>query len=673
MPYIRQDVFSVGEVDEINFNETSSALYLKSLKSALNFLITDTGKATKRTGFKNINSLSSEPVGALITPNTRLFNFLAADGQYYIIFATNLLFSFYKISTNAFVAPVVTPYTEAQLGDLQATNGENNIIFVHPEHIPARLDEIAGVFSYLPFVFAVQPSFDFGKVVYNPSTAVMAGGTTATFTLTLASPAPAFTADWIGGIVIGGGANANDPIGYGIITSVAVAVTTIIKGTVKIQFKDVLLAAGFKGSDYSIRQPVFTTALGFPGSVIFYQNRIWFGNTKSLKNTMFGSKINQFDNFDVGVGNPPDAIVYTIGDTNTGEIIFLNAGKQIEIYTRNIEYVAPQPQGEALTPSTFSIRPQSSYGVSDLCEPISYENDSYFIGRGGKSLFRFQFQGLGEAYLAENISVASAHLIKQPRRRAIVQSTVNSQENYLFYLNPDSTLTVYQFSDIANINAFTPLQVGNGIATGDIIIGDSVLVFDIIDVDNKIYMLVSLPQSLKFILVRFDEDVYHDFYQVKNLPLNGIVTGLTDYEGYTVSVAFNGQDFGDYKVAGGSITVVIPPSFVPGDSTIGFTYDAELKPLSIFDGERLTDAFKKTSYVYVDFFQTIDFRLNGKLVPYQTFAEIQAGDPLMPKTGRVRLGTGNGYQLTEDVTISQSTPLSLTILAISYQVEGELI
>jgi len=658
MAYVRQDSFQFGEIDEINFNETSSPFYLKSLKSAKNMLVSNTAKLVKRTGFKNIKSLSDETIGPKLTADTRMFGFFAEDNEYYIIFATNLEFSFYKVSDGSFVTPIATPYVNAELKNIKDTNGENNIIFVHPDNIQARLDESAGTFTYTPFSFAQQPVYDFGDVNYNSAVTTMAGGTTVTFTLTVTG-VTTFTTDWVGGLVIGGGNNINDPIGYGVITSVVVGANTVFTGTVKIDFKD----GTFSGSDFSIRKPIYSATLGFPSAVILFQNRLWFANTKTLKNTIAGSKINQFDNFDVGIGRDNDAIIDTLGDTNAGEIEFLNSGKQIEIYTRNFEYVSPQPNGIALTPSSFTARLQSSYGVSKDFQPINYGNNSYYMGRGGKSLFKFEFQGLGESYASENISFVSSHLIKSPTSSAVVQSTINSQENYLFLLNNDSTLTCYQFSDAAAINSFTPLTFGDE---------TNVNIIDIIDIDNKFYMLVFLKTSSKYILARFDEDFYHDFYQVKTLPANGVITGLTDYEGYTVSVVFEGQGFGDYVVSSGQITVD-NPDMDTGDCTVGLTYNVEIKPLSPFDGAKLTDAFKKTSFIYIDYFNSLNFNVNGKLVPYKTFAEIQAGDELMPKTGTAKISTAKGWRITQDIEITQSSPLPLSILSISYQIQGDLI
>jgi len=667
MVYIRQDAFSVGEVDEVNYLETQSPFYLKALKKAENFLINDTGKAVKRTGFRNINTLSNEAIGPDLTDQSRMFPFFAKEGGHYIIIATDLKFHFYSIFDDMFKTPIDTPYTNDQLNDLDFTTTTNNVVlFVHSEHIPARLTEAIGVFTYTPLNFAILPAYDLNTVDYNSSTAVLSGGTTAEFTLTV-DGSLSFTTAWVGGVVIGEFGNSiEEPNGYGIITEVTPGATTIFKGTVKIDFKD----GNYKGRDFSIRQPVFTPALGFPSVVTFFQNRIFYANTITLKNTIFGTQINKFDNLDVGVGRDTDAIIYTIGYKDAGEITHLNSGKQLEIFTLNHEYVVPQPDGQAVTPSNFSAPRQSSYGTDPTFKPLTYENNSYFLGRGGTSLFRFKFEGIGRDYSSENVSVLAEHLIKNPNRGVLLQSTTFAQENYLFMHNPtDASLTAYQFSDVARINAFTDITFGTQF---------EVQPHDLANVNNDLYMLVelTLQSSQKRLLAKYVEnDVHHDMYIDVTVPENGIVTGLSDYEGYTVSVLLLGgiEYLGDYLVTGGQITIDNPGFPRAGDGTVGITYNCALTPLSLLAGEKSTDALKKSSYVYVDYFQSLDFKINGKIVPFQTFEQIQSGVPLLPTSGRARIGTSKGWGLSEDLFITQTTPLFLTILAIAYQIEGELI
>ena len=125
--------------------------------------------------------------------------------------------------------------------------------------------------------------------------------------------------------------------------------------------------------------------------------------------------------------------------------------KQLEIYCQNDEFACPQRnENSALTPSTFSVRQQSSpYGSSKLLKPITYIPMTlpYYATKTGKALINFHFNGIGLTYTSSNISAPSSHLVKSPTNRALLRGTDLSQDNFIYFLNPDDdTITTFQFA-----------------------------------------------------------------------------------------------------------------------------------------------------------------------------------------------------------------------------------
>ncbi|WP_010597619.1 hypothetical protein [Rickettsiella massiliensis] len=343
------------------------------------------------------------------------------------------------------------------MADLDYTNDNDSLILVHKEYPPARItikDYDKSLFIYEVLNLYPLPAYDFGDVIYNKGDASISGDA-HTITLTLTN-APGFTDDWIGGQIIGGGTTEVSPLGYAIITKVAYQADKVIF-TGKVQIPFLINGASTSATQYSVRKAAFSQNMGYPSKVIFFQNRLWFANTKTLNNTIFGSKINAPVNFDVGVGQDTDAIIYTLGQSDSGGIVWMNGGKQLEIYTANYEFVAPQEQNTGLTPGTFSVRQQAAYGVSEKLKPISYLNDSYYLNKTGNAIINFRFQGLGQSYLASNISQAASHLVKNPVKAVLLRGTDTSQDNFIYFLNPDHTITTFQFAHEVNLAALTPM------------------------------------------------------------------------------------------------------------------------------------------------------------------------------------------------------------------------
>lgn len=665
---IRQTMFSTGEVDEINWKRTDVDSYLSAAQSLHNLEVGTTGLAKKRKGMSLQMVLT-----AYAENNSRIYEFVDNNQNYYMVISVNLAFHVFKVADNdfTFYQTVVTPYVTANLPTIDYTQDNDSIIFAHGSYAPARIyissysDPVNPTFAYAALDIYPYPSYDFGKINYNNFTVALSEASgILTFEFTGVGANPGYNNDWVGGQIIGGGASDVDPIGYANILTVSYAAGGggVVTFTARIQVAFETGSPSVVGSQYSIRQPMWSATLGYPSKVLYYQNRLWLAGNKSLNNTIAGSQINAPIDFDVGTGRDTDAIVYTIGQTNSGRITWLNGGKQLEIYTDNYEFVCPQDTNTALTPSTFAIRQQSSYGSSNLFKPMTYINDSYYTIRSGNAFVNFHFDGVGLAYVSTNISAASLHLIKNPTNRALLRGTDTSQDNFIYLLNQsDNTLTSFQFATEYKLAAFTPIAFQ-----------DDVNLIDITSINNQIYILKKYTLTSTFTVERMEETVKIDSQRNATMADTGVVTGLSQLNGYTVQVVYQNQDFGQYEVVAGSITVD-NPNEIAGTVQIGLLYDVELVPMYFYSGATDSPLMKSVNRIYIDYYQSLNWFINGKLVPYQKFSEIQAGLPLTPQTGTEIFAPISGWNRFDSLAITQSSPFDLQILSIAYQIDSSVI
>ncbi len=692
---IRQTMFRTGEVDQVTWKRTDVEEYLTAAQSLLNCEVGTTGLVKKRKG--TVKALDAT---ACAVPQSRMFEFVDKFENYYLIIASDYEFCVYDAPTNTrhivtargiprqhvvtkrgthvvaeandflHVQNIVTPYGSSDLDELDYTEDNDSVVFTHPRFPPARIyvsDYASITFSYEELNIYPLPAYDFSRFNYNNyNVSLSVVGSVLTFVMVNPDGNSAFTDAWVGGQILGGGTTDIDPIGYALITAVSTSTTTTtFTATVQIPFQTVGYST--KGSQYSVKQPAWSVSLGYPAKVLYYQNRLWLANTGSLPETVFGSKINAPINFDVGTGKDSDAIVYTVGVTGSGSINWMNGGKQLEIFCKNIEFACPQDQNAALTPSTFSVKQQSAFGSSTILKPVTYINDSYFSAKTGKALVNYRFNGVGLAYTSTNISMASQHLVKNPRNRALLRGSDTSQDNFIYLLNPDdNTISAFQFASEYKLAALTP-----------IVFQDEVDLIDIVTVDNVVYILKFYNLTNKFIVEAFTDDVPSTFVKIDSvqnatMQTTGVVTGLERFNGYTVEVIYQNQDFGEYLVSGGSITVNNPDEN-SGTVSVGLLYDVDIRTMYLFAGSAASPLMKNISRIYVDYYQSLDFEINGTLVPYQNFLDIQAGLPLEPQTDTAIISPVNGYSRYETISITQSSPFDLQILAIAYQIDMAVI
>lgn len=694
--FTRLTMFTTGEVDQQVYKRTDDPQYLSSAQSLLNMEIATTGLAKKRKG-----TIRAANVTDCAQQNSHIYDFVDNFGNHYILISADGEFCVYGAptdsaqvidhlnndvitidgdnvvafsNTTSLIQHIVTPYDTGDLNSIDYTLDNDSLILTHPDFPPARIyiDSYSGTgvphFAYAVLNIYPLPSYDFNTINYNGFTVTLSvSGQTLTFRFINVGANPGFTSAWIGGQIIGGGASDIDPVGYAIITNVVYSSggggTVTFTATVQIPFQTSGYAT--QGSQYSVRQPAWSAALGYPAKSLFFQNRLWLANTRSLSNGIFGSKINQPINYDVGTGRDTDAIVYIVGQNASGAIQWMNGGKQMEIYCQNLEFVCPQDQNTALTPSTFALRQQSSYGASANLKPITYINDSYYSTRTGKALINFHFNGVGLSYQASNISIPSSHLVKNPINRALLRGSDTAQDNFVYFLNPDNTITTFQFALEFKLAALTPM-----------VFQEDVHIIDIATIDNTVYMLKFYDKTDQYMLEKIDDSTRVDGQFEAFMNTDGSVTGLAALNGYTVQVLYLNQDFGEYEVVGGEI-VVNNPDEIADTVIIGLLYENNLIPMYPFTAVNESPFKKQVNRIYVDYYNSLDFYVNGNLVPFMEFP-LYNNKPVTPKTDTAIIDPFTGWNRFDQdgvpiISITQRSPYDLQILGIGYQVSSALI
>lgn len=679
---VRQTTFTSGQVDIINWKRTDTEAYLSAAQSLLNCEVGTTGLVKKRKG-----TYLGLDVSSYIDPNSNLYQFTDKNNNYYVLLSSNEAINVFSFigGVLTYVTTVSTPYVSNDLSAIDYSLDNDVLILTHPSYPPARFY----ISSYGPVVFSYQvlniyplPAFDFGEINYANFVVSLTGDTsTVTFEFTGLSSDPGFTTAWIGGQIIGAGNSVQDPVAYAIITNVVPFSGGTVTFTAQVQIPFNLSSPALIGNQYSIKQPAWSTALGWPAKVLIYQNRLWLANTLTLENTIFGSQINNFVNFDPGIGNDTDAIIYTIGQNNSGAILWMNGGKQLEIYTQNFEFACPQQEALALTPGTFSIRQQSANGSSKLLKPITYINDSYYVTREGNAIINFHYNGIGQTYTSTNISASSTSLVLNPSNAVLLRGTDQSQDNFIYFLNPDYTLTSFQFAYEYKLAALSPLNFNTDP-------GNVVQVLDITGINNNVLILKKYVNNSKYII-----DVMSDNYRADSrfpcsMDSSGFVTGLDILDGYIVTLEFNPtgtakQDYGQSLQIVDGVKVVAAvssgscyfdnPNEDSGNGAVCLPYSVEIVPMYIFAGALQSNYYKDISRIFVDYYQSLDFRIDGKLVPYQEYANIQAGLPLMPQTGTAIISPVRGWNRFDTFSITQNSIFDLQVLGIAYQVEAAII
>ena len=275
---------------------------------------------------------------------------------------------------------------------------ENKIIFTHINQKPSYYSfSNAGIISATDFIFAHQPTMDFGNFNYsyfnfffekldnadeNSSVkcTVTGGGSGALFSQQNL---------WIGGAIYSLGTNTSDYLGYGIINSISINGDTVTLILSVIHSFDLVTA---NGNRVSLQQVIFYNDSQYPKKVSFFGGRLYFANTRDLPMLICGSKINVINNFNVGKGLPAEAIVYVLKESSSSEIMHITGLKGLFIFSDSHEHLVLQAVDEGITPQNFISTKLSDFGSSNV-KPKVYNNNVYTVDKTGKRVISFAPDG----------------------------------------------------------------------------------------------------------------------------------------------------------------------------------------------------------------------------------------------------------------------------------------
>jgi hypothetical protein len=191
---------------------------------------------------------------------------------------------------------------------------------------------------------------------------------------------------------------------------------TSMKAVVEVPFFDTsAVVAGEWESEHGY-EDVWSTARGWPKSATFHEGRLYFGGSKSRPNTIWGSNVIDYFNFNAGTGLDDESVEATINTNQLNAIVNIVASADLRIFTTGGEFVVIQSEDSPVTPSNFLVRPQTRLGSKPGVPTEDLNGASVFVQRQGKSLNAFQFGSNTRSYQIQQVSVLSSHLIKNPPR-----------------------------------------------------------------------------------------------------------------------------------------------------------------------------------------------------------------------------------------------------------------
>jgi hypothetical protein len=431
---------------------------------------------------------------------------------------------------------------------------------------------------------------------------------------------------------------------------------TEVKAYVLIPFFDTAaITTGNWESEHGY-EDTWSTTRGWPKTVTFHQQRLYFGGTDQRPNTVWGSQIANYFNFDTGTALADESLEATINTNQLNVITHIISSGDLRIFTTAAEFVIDQAFGEPITPTNFQVKVQSRYGTKPGVPIEDLNGATVFVQRQGKSLISFQYTDSTNSYQSTTLSILSSHLIKTPTDLAIRRATSTDETDRLFLVNgDDGSMSVYSILTVQNIIAPSQFQTD----------GDFIAVAVEI---NDVYVVVkrTINGTAKYFLEKFD----------KTLTLDSALTGgaassvnVTQLEDKSISIIRDGAIENNQTVPVSPYTITFS---TPAATSYEVGLNYEVLIVTMPTEPRLRSGSVqgvKKRIIQIDalVYESQSMNINNVEIPFRNFGEDVLDKPIEDYTGIKTLGGLLGFSNTGQITVRQTVPLKMTLLGLEYR------
>lgn len=671
--YTIQSSFNNGVLDPLLKGRVDLKQYYQGVEQGDNVDFLPHGGCRRRPGLEYI---------ATADGSGRLIPFIFSTDQKYVLLFTNNQIKIYR--DDALVDTVVTTYATADLFDLDFAQTADTMLIVHEDYAPRKLVRGAtdADFTISTISFDYIPQYDFNDSSSPTPTSEIQ---TLTFTGFLEGDTYKINLEGIDTELLTFNSSISDTAsdletalleltntpGAGITASGSGAVVTVtfanaaarpwrlMAGRVIDSINSSTnneIATARTQTGVARTEDVWSSGRGWPRTVTFHESRLWFGGSSSRPNTVWGSGVNDFFDFDPGKARADQALDVTLDTDQINKIQGIVSNRTLQILTIGGEFAVRQKQNDPITPENIAILPQTRMG-SKKVKPVTIEGGTIFIQRTGKAAHELLYDFGQDAYITGTLSLLASHLIVDPVQIEARRGTTDEDANRVYMVNTDGTVAV--------LNTLKEQQIGawSKWTTSGTFLSVAVLLDDL-------YFLVEreINSSTVRYLEKANTAVYTDSAQTYSGLGSATLTGLGHLEGEEVRIKADGAVLASETVASSQVTA--DRSVTDGEAGLNFTPTIKTMPAVQDTGAGFNlDDEKRITNCTLDLYESLGLYVNGTYLPDRAFGESILDSTPTPYTGRksTRL---LGWSKENQVTITQNDPLPMTIRAINLEVDG---
>lgn len=184
--------------------------------------------------------------------------------------------------------------------------------------------------------------------------------------------------------------------------------------------------------------PVEWVAGSYPGSVTFFQGRMWVGGTTNNPQSFWGSKSASYEDFTTG-SLADDALSFSMSER--GAIRWMTGIKNLVIGADNGEHIVTS-EGGIIKPGDITVEQQSAFG-SKRVQNLKIGNQAMYVSPDGRKLRDIGYKFSEDGWLSRDITFVSEHI-----------TNGHQIEEISYAQNPDNLLLLPSSSGRLNMGTY---------------------------------------------------------------------------------------------------------------------------------------------------------------------------------------------------------------------------
>lgn len=581
-------------------------------------------------------------------------------------------------SGGSVVAPyeISSPWASSELSEIKYTQSADILYLCHPDYAPRELRRNADTdWELASFDYTDGPYLDINTtaVTLTPAATSGTGVNVTASAITAINDGAGFQTTDVGRWI-----RIKHSSTWGAAQITSRTSTTVVVVDIAENFGAATASANWRLGSWSDTD-------GWPWVPSFHQERLYFGGSDAHPQTLWGSVVGDFTNFQPsqtdGTVADDDGVTYTISANQVNAIRTLNSNARgIMIGTQGGPWVGKSTAAfDPISPTNFAVFKQSSYGVSDTVRAHEVGPAILMVQRGDLILRELAFSFEADQFVAPDLTILSEHVTLG----GVVDSAYQDEPDSVLWLaRADGQLLGMTYEREQEVVAWHRHVLGGSLTGSNQPIVESIATIREGN-EDQLWMIVkrtidsATVRYIEYLTSPFDasaSDAEDAIFVDSSLTYDGAatdtITGLDHLEGETVSILADGAVHPDRTVSSGSITLKDDYSVVQ----VGLSYTSTLKSMPIHPETTVMDSRGKIGRVYkatIRFLETLGAKIGDASDNLDTIPFREAGDPMDAPpplfTGYKTVAPNSSYEKGVQLILTQEQPLPMTILAIIWE------